>query len=76
MSAAFVLISTGSFANSSAAKAALGQSTTNSFCSAGSNESNPFEKAAYIDGKQFKGKCQPGQSYVQCLRESWKLQNN
>lgn len=70
-----ILVSTGAQANSAAAKAALSQSTTNSFCSAGSNEYNPFDKAAYIQSTQFKGKCQAGQSYVQCLKESWQRQN-
>lgn len=72
MSAAFVLVSTNVFANSAAAKAALSQSTTNSFCSAGFNESNPYEKSEMFKKDQFKGQCPSGMSYVECLRESWK----
>lgn len=76
MSAAFLLISTESFANSAAAKAALSQSTTNSFCSAGFNEANPFEMPEMYKKDQFKNGCPAGMSYVECLRQSWKQQQS
>ncbi len=72
MSAAFLLISTNSFADTtSAAQAALGQSTTNSFCSAGYNKSG-YEDTEQFKKDQFKNGCPAGMSYVECLRKSWK----
>jgi hypothetical protein len=76
MSAAFVLLSTDVFANSAAAKQALAQNTTNSFCSAGFNGSSPFENPEMFKKDQFKNGCPAGMSYVVCLRKSWQEQKN
>lgn len=72
MSAAFVLISTGAFADASGAKAALAQNTTNSFCSAGYNGASPYDKEEMYKKEGYKNGCPAGTSYVECLRQSWK----
>jgi hypothetical protein len=69
-----LLSSQGANAGSDAAKAALGQSTTNSFCSAGFNGNSPFEKSEMFKKDQFQSGCPAGMSYVECLRQSWKNQ--
>jgi hypothetical protein len=69
------MISNQAFADSTTAKQILAQNTTNPYCSAGSNEFNPFEASKLIDSNQYKSQCPSGMSYVQCLRETFKKTN-
>ena len=57
------------------AKDVLSQSTTNTFCTAGYDGPNPYEKTTYQRPDPAKSICE-GQDVIECYRKNWNKQNN